>query len=120
MTRISKLALFGLVIGAMAGSSSAAQAQGMRVDPNLAKRGKALWLSRGCDACHSIGKGRRAGPDLAGVTSRRSGAWLRKWLHNPDEMLASDSTAMALLAEAKGVKMANLKLSAHCSVPSVP
>ena len=26
-------------------------------------------------------------------------------------MLASDSTAMALLAEAKGVKMANLKLS---------
>ncbi len=111
MTRISKLALFGLVIGAMAGGSSAAQAQGMKVDANLAKRGKALWLSRGCDACHSIGKGRRAGPDLLGVTSRRSGAWLRKWLHNPDEMLASDSTAMALLAEAKGVKMANLKLS---------
>jgi len=106
MIRISRLALVGLVIGAIAGSSSVARAQG-----NV-KRGSEVWKSRSCDGCHSIGKGRRAGPDLLGVTDRRSEAWLRKWLHDPPAMLDSgDSTAQALLAEAKGVRMANLHLS---------
>ncbi len=109
MTRISKLALFSLVIGALTGGSSAARAQG--TDPNLVKRGRDLWFTRSCDACHSIGKGRRAGPDLMGVTERRSGAWLRKWLKNTEEMQASDSTAMGLMAEFKGVKMWNPKLT---------
>jgi cbb3-type cytochrome oxidase cytochrome c subunit len=111
MIRISKLALFGLVIGAIAGSTSTARAQGMTVDDNLAKRGKSLWLGRSCDGCHSIGKGRRAGPDLLGVTERRDAAWLKRWLKNPEAMLASDSVAQGLLAESKGVKMPNLKLS---------
>jgi cbb3-type cytochrome oxidase cytochrome c subunit len=108
---MSKLALFGLVIGAMAVSSSAARAQEMASNPNLVKRGKELWASRGCEGCHSIGKGRRAGPDLLGVTSRRSTEWLKKWLKNPQEMQASDSVAQQLVVEAKGVKMVNPHLS---------
>jgi cytochrome c551/c552 len=107
----TRLAVFGMVVAAIAGVSSAAQAQGMSVDEALAKRGKTLWQNRGCAACHSIGKGRLAGPDLVDVTNRRSVAWLKRWLGNTTEMLATDSTAMALLAEAKGVKMPNLKLS---------
>lgn len=111
MIRISKLALFGLVFGALVGFSSTARAQGMSIDDNLVKKGKSLWLARSCDGCHSIGKGRRAGPDLLGLTERRDAAWLKRWLRNPTEMLASDSVAQAMLAEAKGVKMPNLKLS---------
>ncbi len=111
MKHMSKLALFGLVFGVMAGSNSAARAQGMPVNPNLAKRGRELFLIRSCDACHGIGKGRRAGPDLLGVTDRRSQEWLRKWLKDPAAMLASDSLAMQLKDEYKGVSMANPRLT---------
>ncbi len=111
MNHMSKFALFGLVIGVMAGSSSVARAQGMSINPNLAKRGRELWMSRSCDACHTIGKGRRAGPDLLDVTSRRSTEWLTKWLKNTKEMQESDSVAQRLVVEAKGVKMANLHLT---------
>lgn len=111
MNHMSKFALFGLVMGALAGISSAASAQGMSINPNLAKRGKELWASRSCEGCHSIGKGRRAGPDLEGVTSRRSNEWLTKWLKNTKEMQESDSIAQRLVVEAKGVKMANMHLT---------
>lgn len=113
MIRPSKLARFGIVLGALALGSSFAYAQhsGVSVDPALAKRGKTVYASRGCEGCHSIGKGRRAGPDLAGVTERRSEEWLKKWLKDPSAMFDSDSTAKQLLAEAKGVKMPNMKLN---------
>jgi len=107
----TRLALFGVIVAAIAGISSAAQAQGFTVDAALAKRGKTLWQNKGCAACHSIGKGRMAGPDLLGVTDRRSVDWLKRWLANTTEMLATDSTAQALLADAKGIKMPNLKLT---------
>jgi cytochrome c2 len=97
-------ALFGLVVGVMVGSSSVAQAQ-------EAARGKELWLSRSCDACHSIGGGLRAGPDLQGVTERRTKEWLRKWLHDPDQMRASDPLAQQIYKEAKSTKMWNPHLT---------
>ncbi|HYT70316.1 MAG TPA: cytochrome c [Gemmatimonadales bacterium] len=116
MTRSSKFVVFGLVVGALAWCDSAAQAQamatgGLTVDANLAKRGKTVWNNRGCAACHTIGKGRVAGPDLAGVTERRSIEWLKRWLKAPEQMYESDSIAKQLLDEAKGIKMPNLKLS---------
>jgi protein SCO1/2 len=109
MTRTSKLALAALVGGLMAWGS-VAQAQGVTVDANLAKKGKSIFVNRGCSTCHSIGKGVLAGPDLAGVTTRRDLAWLKSWLKDPAAMLASDSIAQAMLAQAKGVKMPNVKL----------
>jgi cytochrome c551/c552 len=69
-----------------------------------------LWTNRGCGSCHGIGK-KMAGPDLAGVEMRRSHEWLNKWLRETDTMLASDSTAMALLAEWKNIKMPKQTLS---------
>ena len=82
MIRTSKLALCGVVVGALVAGGSVAQAQmsHVKVDPNLAKRGQFLWQSRGCTGCHSIGKGRVSGPDLLGVTERRSVGWLKAWL----------------------------------------
>ena len=76
----------------------------------LTKRGKMLWTNRGCGACHGIGK-KNAGPDLAGVEQRRPKEWLTKWLMETDVMLQSDSTAIALLAEWKGIKMPKQSLS---------
>jgi protein SCO1 len=111
MIRISKLGLSGIIVGALAFSGSLAQAQ-MNVDPNLAKKGKAIFTSRGCNACHTVGKnGKMAGPDLAGVTERRNHDWLKRWLKNPTEMIGSDSIADAMVVEAKNVKMPNMKLS---------
>jgi protein SCO1/2 len=110
MIRTTKLAVVGLVVAALVGISTAAQAQ-MTVNADLAKRGKMLFQNRGCTGCHSVGKGRMAGPDLLGVTDRRDAAWLHRWLKETDVMLASDSIAQAMLAEAKGVKMPNLKLT---------
>jgi len=109
MIRLSKLALCSLIVGALVCGGSVAQAQ--KMDPNLAKRGKSLFTNRGCYTCHTIGKGKMAGPDLAGVTQRRSHEWLKRWLKDPSQMIGSDSIADALVVEAKNVKMPNLKLS---------
>jgi nitrite reductase (NO-forming) len=64
-----------------------------------------------CLACHSIGQGAKLGPDLVGVTTRRSDAWLAKWLKAPEKMLESDADAKALLAEWNNIPMPNQNLS---------
>jgi len=75
-----------------------------------AKAGQKAFSSKSCAACHAFGK-KQAGPDLAGVTERRSHDWLLKWLTQTDVMQGTDSTAKALLAEYKGVRMPKQKLS---------
>ncbi len=77
-------------------------------DPEAVK-GKMDFESK-CLACHSIGQGRKLGPDLAGVTKRRSNAWLTKWLKSPEKMLQNDADAQAMLKEAGGVPMPNQNL----------
>ncbi|MBM5811697.1 MAG: cytochrome c [Gammaproteobacteria bacterium] len=64
-----------------------------------------------CVACHTIGGGARIGPDLAGVTERRSAEWLRSFIRDPQQMRDSgDPVAAANLAQF-GVPMPNLGLS---------
>lgn len=82
----------------------------LQPDAAMAKRGQSLFSNRGCIGCHSIGGGKRSGPDLAGVTERRDLAWLRRWLKNPTVMFDTDSTAKALLAQYNNTKMPNLRL----------
>jgi mono/diheme cytochrome c family protein len=52
--------------------------------------GERLFLSAGCTACHTIGRGKHVGPDLIDVGSRRDRAWLRRWLADPPGVLARD------------------------------
>lgn len=87
-----------------------AQAAAVSTDPAVIKKGKSLWTNKGCMGCHTIGKGRGAGPDLMGVLDRRSLDWVQRWLHNPTAMQESDSTAKALVAEFNNTKMPNLQL----------
>ncbi len=73
--------------------------------------GQALYV-RMCAACHTIGQGDRVGPDLNGVTSRRSRAWLSAFMRDPEQMRASkDPAAMALVARFPTVRMPNTGLS---------
>ena len=78
-------------------------------DDPAALQGQMLFNTR-CLACHTIGKGPAVGPDLRGVTERRSEAWITAWLRSPETMLARDDTAKALLARFK-VPMPNQNLA---------
>jgi nitrite reductase (NO-forming) len=78
-------------------------------DPD-AVAGKLAFESK-CLACHSIGEGKKLGPDVAGVTKRRSAAWLARWLKEPEKMLVTDDEAKALLKEYNNIPMPNQSLT---------
>jgi nitrite reductase (NO-forming) len=78
-------------------------------DP-AAARGQLAFESK-CLACHSIGQGKKLGPDLAGVSKRHDAAWLTRWLKSPEEMLKTDERAKALLKEFNDIPMPNQNLS---------
>jgi cytochrome c551/c552 len=121
MTRISKLGLCSMVVGALALMGARAEAQAppempmplpMGDDSIGAKRGESLFLSKGCNTCHNISHtGKMSGPDLGGVVQMRDRDWLRQFLKNTDQMLQSDPIATAMLAKWKNVKMPQVKLS---------
>lgn len=59
-----------------------------------------------CAACHTIGGGRLAGPDLKGVTERQSRAWLARFIVEPSVVMESgDSYALKIRDEARGLIM---------------
>jgi protein SCO1 len=78
--------------------------------PATGHNGERLFASK-CSACHTIGKGDRIGPDLAGVADRRERAWLARYIEAPDEVLAKgDPIAGALYNKYKKIGMPNLRL----------
>lgn len=78
-------------------------------DPDTVQ-GKLSFESK-CLACHSVGGGKKLGPDVAGVTRRRSDAWLSRWLKEPEKMLETDPVAKAMLKEYNNIPMPNQNLS---------
>ena len=115
MTRWAAVLILGLLVAACGGTDAggsagkdAAERAGSElpvqeptgpVDRQLAQRGQELFRSRGCVACHTLGKGRRVGPDLEGVAERREFEWTYHMVVNPDSMLRNDSIARQLLSE---------------------
>lgn len=78
--------------------------------PATLDNGQRLFQSK-CSACHTVGKGDRIGPDLAGVTERREKAWVARYIQEPDEVLAAgDPIAAALYNKYRKVGMPNLRL----------
>ena len=73
------------------------------------------FFEKNCFSCHTIGGGRLTGPDLKDVEERKDGAWLEKFILNPQAVINSgDAYASKLLKEARGVvmpKVANLNVS---------
>jgi cytochrome c2 len=114
---IVRLALCGCVAGALALSigarQSAAQANARAADPGLVNQGRKLFVIRGCNVCHTIGRAgskTAEGPDLAGVADRRTNEWLVAWLKDPNAMFGSDPLADAMLEQYHNVKMPNMHL----------
>ncbi len=87
-------------------------AEGHQVDQEMADVGSEIFRTN-CSACHYIGGDdpeAGLGPNLAGVTARRTMAWLRGMIANPDSMVAADSIAGALRDE-YGIQMLNVGAS---------
>ena len=93
-------------------ATMAAQGSAFSVDPNLAERGRKVFLSplTGCYGCHAFGR-RLAGPDLMAVAERRDHDWLRRFLKETEAMLLGDPQGQAMLEEWKGVRMPQFKLT---------
>lgn len=73
--------------------------------------GEELFLTM-CAACHTIGGGRRAGPDLENVHNKRSGEWLEKFITSSGSMISSgDAVAVALFEEYNGMPMPDFPIS---------
>jgi mono/diheme cytochrome c family protein len=101
---------------ALAGPSAIEAQQGggkaaFALDAAKAKAGDKLYRQKGCAGCHNFGKGGIPGTDLNGLLQRRDIVWLRKWLGNTTEMIATDPIAKKLVADAKGMKMPDSKLN---------
>jgi len=100
MRPLSPLSCLALVIatGMVAGIAPlAAQVARPRMwDDGAAQAGESIWKRRQCYGCHELGRQQSTGPDLIGVTDRRSKEWLVKWLRNPVAMTGDDSIGQAL------------------------
>jgi protein SCO1 len=84
---------------------------GSFADDPLNLPGQALFLKT-CGACHTVGRGNKVGPDLGGVTTRRSREWLASYIMEPDKMRArQDPAALSLAAKYPAIRMPNLGLS---------
>ena len=124
MTRIAKVhvVVFSLAFALVACATPASQQinsgaepvsvnPDFRVDNQKAETGEDLFGSRGCAGCHSVGRGRLAGPDLFAVRERRSIEWLTAFLKDTNKMLETDPIAQALLKEFHGNRMPNIRMT---------
>jgi len=83
----------------------------LRADQGSLDKGKMIFETK-CSPCHTIGGGKRVGPDLKGVTEQRSRDWLVQFISNPEKMFqAGDPIAKDLLSKFRGIKMPDLGLS---------
>jgi mono/diheme cytochrome c family protein len=68
------------------------------IPASAASQDAATYFEENCMSCHTIGEGELNGPDLKGVTRQRDGAWLRRFIENPEAMVnARDPLALELL-----------------------
>lgn len=73
--------------------------------------GEALFLDRGCAHCHTLGRGKLVGPDLVGLSARRTRDWVLRWLQDPPAMIQRDEQARRMALEYP-TPMPNLNLGA--------
>ncbi len=98
------IVICGLLLPASSGIAQSEKA-------GSAEKGKEIFDSK-CTMCHTIGGGKKMGPDLKGVTERREHEWLVKFISNPEKMFEeNDPIATELLKEYNGLKMPNSNLS---------
>lgn len=76
-----------------------------------AQDGEQLYKTA-CLVCHTIGGGRLVGPDLKGITEKRSEKWLLSWIKSSQSMVKSgDKDAVAIFKEYNQVPMPDQPMS---------
>lgn len=69
-------------------------------------------FSEKCLSCHTIGEGKRIGPDLANIHTRREENWLLKFISSSQSLITQgDSTAVSLFKENNNAVMPDKQLS---------
>jgi mono/diheme cytochrome c family protein len=63
-----------------------------RAEAQSIQEGQALFGTK-CYSCHNIGSGDKTGPDLKGVTTRRTKDWLHEFVNGPASMNAKGDPA---------------------------
>ena len=72
----------------------------------------AAVFAKKCSGCHTFGHGDRVGPDLKGVTDRRSRPWLLAWIRSSQRLVTGrDRTALILFEKFKRERMPDQPLS---------
>lgn len=65
-----------------------------------------------CGACHTIGKGKRVGPDLKDINERRNADWLLRFIKSPQDLInKADPDAVKVFEEYNKILMPNTALS---------
>lgn len=96
----------GIVMRATRSLAFAAAAAALGAPLHAGAQDAVAFFQRSCTACHTIGGGRRVGPDLKGVTGRKDRAWLVHFITDPAGVLASgDPYALKLKQEMNGAVM---------------
>jgi mono/diheme cytochrome c family protein len=69
-------------------------------------------FKQNCGACHTVGKGKLVGPDLKGVETRHSEAWILKWVKGSQAMVqAGDKEAVKLFTDNSSIPMPDQALN---------
>ena len=68
------------------------------IDESKIAAGQQLFQTKGCSACHTFGQ-KLTGPDLAGVTHRRTAAWMEHQILHPEIMTKEDPISHELFAK---------------------
>lgn len=96
--------------------STLAFASTVRAEENItglsqgAAEGQVIFEQK-CIGCHTIGGGKRVGPDLKDVLLRRDEEWIKSFIADPNKMYETDPVAQQLLKEYNNVRMPFLGLS---------
>ena len=72
----------------------------------IAATDAAATFARKCSSCHTFGRGILIGPDLKGVTDRRTREWLAAWIASSERLIrAGDPAATALFDKFRQQRM---------------
>jgi cytochrome c551/c552 len=66
-----------------------------KVNAAAAAAGEKLFTTKGCVTCHTLGK-KALGPDLTGVSMRRTAEWMKNQILHPEKMVVSDPISREL------------------------
>jgi cytochrome c len=67
----------------------------LSADAAVVAEGEALFVAKGCNGCHAFGS-KLVGPDLTGITDRRTVTWTARMIRDPDKMTKQDPVAKDL------------------------